>query len=194
MTPGDSPTPSPPELSAEIDIAAVTPRLRAELKARFGLNRRAVSIQTRRYRTGGEIHVALLTPGISSRKVRRLAERYERSHQDPLTGDPYKSGCRFVSVVLEDCVFQPFMAPIFARLHELPLGSVETFHPVRFGRYCFRVARTVDTRGEEAFRLNGPRSPFYTPHEITRALARILAQSRQWRRLLALATSKESRS
>jgi hypothetical protein len=186
MYPGDSP---PHMLTAKHAAAFI----RSELKARFGLNRRAVSVRTVRYGLSTSIDLSVLVPGIPLRKVGRIAKPYERIFRDSRTNEILKGGNRFVGVKLEDNVLTPFLGPIHTRLHKLPTGSPDDFHPVRFGRYCFEIARTVDRTGEAAFRLNGPRADYYTPHLLTKTLAVILAQSRQWHELLSLLL-KESRS
>lgn len=188
MTPGDSPTPR-----RYLSPAQAAQLIRAELKTRFGWNRRAVSVRAHSYSLGSSLDISILAPGIPLRRVEQVAKAFERIHRDPQTGEILGGGNRFVGVKIEDNVLTPFLGPIHTRLHRLPTGSPDDFHPVRFGRYCFEVARTVDRTGEAAFRLNGPRADYYTPHLLTKTLSVVLAQSRKWHELLSLLL-KESRS
>lgn len=192
MTSGDSP--APVGNSRYLSATRAAQLIRAELEARFGWNRRAISVRASSYSLGSSIDVSILVPGIPLRRVERVAKAFERIRRDPRTGEILGGGNRYVGIKIEDQVLMPFLGPVHTRLQTLPPGPTDEYHPVRFGRYCFEIARTVDPFGEESFRLNGEKPAFYSPHQIGKTLARILAQSRQWHRLLALSASKEPQS
>jgi hypothetical protein len=184
MTSGD-------RLPPRLPLTEAAQALRDELNARFGLNRRAVSVRSIRYGVDSALYLSILAPGIPLRKVARVAKRHERIHRDRTTGEVSRGANRFVDLRIEPNVVTPFLAPVLKRLFELPEGSPDEFHPVRFGRYRFEIARAVDPIGEMSFRLNGDPPYFMSPDHLSKYIARILAQSRQWRRLLALTHSKE---
>jgi hypothetical protein len=166
-----------------IPLSGAAVRLRREIKARFGLTRQQVSVLPRSDARGEVLFVGVRVPGVSLRRLNRVAEPYRRD------------GWRRVEVLLETSVLIPHDAEILRRLVALPVNGPDTFHPLRFGRYVFLVS-VAEGLFQNQFRLRGFDAPPYSWNalQFARKLGLILVQSRHWHRLLAPTTSKESRS
>jgi hypothetical protein len=180
-----------PQDLLSLSLREVTQKIRDELKARYGLNRRKVAVRCYANAAGADrFHVYLLVPGVSVRKIERAISgfRYARGFGDPDLGIRR----RIVHAELDRCVYYQPAQALCDRLWDLPPDGPNVFHPVRFGRYRFEISRE-SCEWEDRFRLRKHPSPRpWIIQGMAQHLARILMQSRQWRRLLTLASSKES--
>jgi hypothetical protein len=192
MTSGDRPTSEPTSdprpATLGLPPAALARFLRDELRRRLGLHRQQVRVKTYPPAYRGEIlSVSLLVPGFPLRRIERLVAPHRFEKRCPFTGALEGTANREIHVALEPSASSLFDAPLTARLARLPALGPDVFHVIRIGRYRFEISRD----GDRYRRRGRPSERGWSAVPMAQQLARILAQSRQWRRLLALTPSKE---
>jgi|CXWL01.1.fsa_nt_gi hypothetical protein len=172
-----------PALDPTTPLPEVVQAIRNELKARLGLTRRSVRVRCYANLPDGDFfHVIVRIPGFPLRRIdRALAPfRYVRGFSDPAS---LKN--RNVCVELDPALYFHHEAPLNERLNALPVSGFAVFHPLRFGHYRFEISRESGRYGD-LFSLRKPRSGRpQSAESMALYLARVLVQSRQWRKLLA---------
>jgi hypothetical protein len=193
MTSGDRPNSEPSPATIGLPLATVAQQIRDELKTRFGLTRRNVSVRTypRNYR-GEILAIFLFQPGLRVRQIERFVARHRYEQRCPHTGALLGTTNREIRVELDRAAYCAFECALFDRLWNLRPAGPEVFQPLRIGRFRFEVSRE-DCEFQTFFRRRGePVGIAWDVGLMAQHLARVLAQSRHWRRLLDLAYTKES--
>ena len=168
-------------------LAEVAREIRNELKRRFGWTRYHVSVRTFDHGPDEAVRSRVKAAGVPLRRVLRVARQFEHIRRCEYSGDILEGGNRVVSVSLDREVLAPFLRPLRQRLEALPVLGWNEGHELRFGHYAFLVYRR-ESAGPSSFYFAGGDYAFDSLGAAAQ-IAHTLAQSRQWRKLLAELTA-----